>query len=133
MEDIKKMLEDVILHDLQVCDQDELDNGNDIKEAMQRRSTVNDLIKTYDMIVNHERELELKERELDIRVNELKLGVGSEVNKLVVSAAGTASDIHKTNSGVRLAATAMDFEKGGNMFAGQISRTIPGIISKMVR
>ena len=133
MEDIKKLLEDVIKHDLKLCLDDDLVAGEGSKEEFQKRQYVNELIKTYSEIVAHEDEMKFKERELKARENELKLGVGAEVNKLITSGASTVADIHKTNTGIKLAATAMDFEKGGNMFASQVSRSIPGLITKMVR
>lgn len=132
MDEIKKLLEDVIKHDLESCLNDSL-NPDESKEAFQKRQHVNELIKTYNELIAHEDEVEFKEKELDARTNELKLGVGAEVNKLITSGASTVADIHKTNSGIKLAATAMDFEKGGNMFASQVSRSIPGLITKMVR
>ena len=132
MDEIKKLLEDVIKHDLKSCLNDNL-NPDESKEAFQKRQHVNELIKTYNEMIVHEDEVEFKEKELDARANELKLGVGAEVNKLITSGASTVADIHKTNTGIKLAATAMDFEKGGNMFASQVSRSIPGLITKMVR
>ncbi len=137
MEEIKQLLKDVIIHDLESCIDDHLQDSVETEEtdknAFEKRKHVNELLKTLDAITTHEKELELKERELDIRANELKLGIGSEANKLISTAANTASDVYQTKTGIKLAATAMDFEKGGNMFASQVSRTIPNLITKMVK
>lgn len=137
MEEIKQLLKDVIIHDLESCIddhlQDSIDTEETTKSAFDKRKNVNELLKTLDSIVTHEREAELKSRELEIRANEIKLGVGTEINRLASTAASAGTEIYKTRTGVGLAATAMDFEKGGNMFASQVSRQIPNIISKMVR
>ena len=137
MEEIKQLLKDVIIHDLESCIDDHfmdsVDTEPTTKDAFEKRRNVNELLKTLDMISTHERELDLKERELKVRENELKLGIGSEINRFAGNAANAATDVYRTNTAVKLTATAMDFEKGGNMFASQVSRTIPGLISKMVK
>ena len=137
MEEIVQLLKDVIIHDLESCIddhlQDSIDTDETSKNAFDKRRNVNELLKTLDSIVTHEREAELKSRELDIRANEIKLGVGTEINRLASTAASAGTEVYKTRTGVGLAATAMDFERGGNMFASQVSRQIPNIISKMVR
>ena len=138
MDEIKQLLKDVIIHDLESCIDDHFQDSVEsedptTKNAFDKRKNVNELLKTLDAIVTHERDAELKARELDIRANELKLGVGTEINRLASTAADTATEVYKTKTGVGLAATAMDFERGGNMFASQVSRQIPNLISKMVR
>jgi predicted transcriptional regulator len=137
MEEIVQLLKDVIIHDLDSCIDDHLQDSVETEEtnknAFEKRRHVNELLKTLDSIATHQRELELKERELQIRSNEMKLGIGSEINKLASTAANTATDVYRTKTGIQLTATAMDFEKGGNMFASQVSRTIPAMITKMVK
>lgn len=144
MEEIVQLLKDVIIHDLDSCVDDHLQDSVETEEtnknAWEKRRHVNELLKTLDSITTHQKELELKEKELElkskeiqIRSNEMKLGIGSEINKLASTAANTATDVYRTKTGIQLTATAMDFEKGGNMFASQVSRTIPAMITKMVK
>lgn len=137
MEEIKQLVKDVIIHDLESCIDDHFEDSVDTEEttknAFDKRRNVNELLKTLDTIITHEKELELKERELAIREKELKMGILPEINKLADTASSTATDIYRTRTGIQLTATAMDFEKGGNMFASQVSKTIPSLITKMIR
>ena len=137
MEEIKQLIKDVVIHDLESCIDDHFEDSVDTEEttknAFDKRRHVNELLKTLDTIVTHEKELELRARELDIREKELKMGIIPEINKLADTASSTATDIYRTRTGIQLTATAMDFEKGGNMFASQVSKTIPSLITKMIR
>lgn len=91
---------------------------------------LNEMVKTYGDLEIKNRANELKEEELKVRKQEL---IVAEGNKLIGKAAETGVSLHNHTMVKQLTSSCQQFEKEGNVWASSISRTIPGIVTGLIK
>lgn len=124
MDKVLEAYENFILKNIQAADESQTE------ETSCDPKVLNEMVKTYGDLIIKNRANELKEEELKVRREEIRL---AEANHLIGTVSETGAKIHNTNTAVRLTNGLLEFEKDGNLLASSISRTIPGIISGMVK